>query len=330
VGTGRVRALAAALEAAMAIHGSSSVEDGRRRHCSASPYEVKVGFCRAQRVGGRILVSGSAPIGDDGKTVAPGDPVAQTRRCVEVVGRAVEALGGRLEDVVRTRVYLTRREDWELVGQAHGEAFAATRPASTFVVVAGLLDPEWLVEVEAEAVAPFSAEPIVRPFGGRTPVLDEGAWLAPGAVVVGDVAVGPDTSLWYGAVVRGDTNYVRIGARTNIQDLAVVHTTRDTTPTTIGDDVTVGHQATLHACTVEDGALVGIGARVLDGGVIGEEAVLAAGSLVPPGATIPPRVLALGSPARVRRELSSEELAYNRETNANYVKLAALHRAEDR
>ena len=314
----------------MSTQEGTPADDGRRRHASASPYEVRVGFCRAQRAGGRVLVSGSAPIGEDGSTVAPGDPVAQTRRCVEVIREAVEALGGRLSDVVRTRVYLTRREDWELVGRAHGECFSTVRPVSTFVVVAGLVDPEWLVEIEAEAVVPVSTLPTVRPFDGRAPVLGEGVWLAPGAAVVGDVVLGADTSLWFGAVVRGDSSYVRVGARTNIQDQAVVHTTRDVNPTTIGDDVTVGHQATLHACTIKDGALIGIGARVLDGAEIGEETVLAAGSLVPPGTIIPPRVLALGAPARVRRNLSDEELAYNRETNANYVRLAAAHRAEDR
>ncbi len=313
----------------MPSHQGSPTDDVRRRHSSASPYEARVGFCRAVRAGGRILVSGSAPIGEDGATVAPGDPVAQTRRCVEVIGQAVEALGGRLEDVVRTRVYLTRREDWERVGHAHGEAFSAVRPASTFVVVAGLIDPEWLVELEAEAVVPASTGATVLSVEGLSPVIAEGVWLAPGSAVVGDVVLGADTSVWYGAVVRGDSNYVRVGARTNIQDQAVVHTTRDINPTTIGDGVTVGHQATLHACTVRDGALIGIGARVLDGAEVGEEAVLAAGALVPPGAKIPPRVLALGSPARVRRELSAEELAYNRETNLNYVRLAALHRAEE-
>lgn len=171
--------------------------------------------------------------------------------------------------------------------------------------------------------------PILRPFDGRWPVLGEGAWLAPSAVVVGDVVLGPDTTVWYGAVVRGDTNRIRIGAGTNVQDLAVVHTTRVTHPSTLGDRVTVGHHAMLHGCTVEDGALIGIGARVLDGAVVGEESVVAAGALVPPGARIPPRTLAVGMPARVRRKLTDDELAYNRETAASYVLLAARHRAVD-
>ena len=180
--------------------------------------------------------------------MAPGDAAAQARRCLEVVRQAVEALGGRLADVVRTRVYLTRRGDWEVVGQAHGELFSEVRPASTFVVVAELLDPDWLVEMEAEAVLPAVGGSTVRSFDGRSPKLGEGAWLAPGAAVVGDVVLGPDTSVWYGAVVRGDTNRVRVGAGTNVQDQAVVHTTRVTHPTTIGDLVTIAHRNIVSRC----------------------------------------------------------------------------------
>ena len=122
----------------------------------------------------------------------------------------------------------------------------------------------------------------------------------------------------------------RMGDRVNVQDGAVVHTTRDEFPTTIGDLVTIGHLAMLHGCTVERGALIGIGARVLDGARIGAEAMVAAGALVPPGAEIPPRSLVLGAPARVRRTLSDEELAYNRETALNYRRLAAAHREAQR
>ena len=124
----------------------------RIRHHSASPYETQVGFCRALRVGDRILVSGSAPIGADGENVGVGDAAAQARRCVSVIEESVRALGGSLQDVVRTRVYLTRSQDWEAVAEAHGEAFCASQPASTFVVVAELLHRDWLVEMEAEAV----------------------------------------------------------------------------------------------------------------------------------------------------------------------------------
>jgi enamine deaminase RidA (YjgF/YER057c/UK114 family) len=117
---------------------------------SASPYEPLVGYCRALRVGDRILVSGTAPIDDDGRPFAPGDPVAQTRRCLEVARRAVEQLGGTLAHTIRTRIYLTRVEDWPAVAQVHGEVFGPVRPVATAVVVAGLLDPQWRLELELE------------------------------------------------------------------------------------------------------------------------------------------------------------------------------------
>lgn len=128
-----------------------------KRVSSGSPYEPVIGFSRAVRVGNVIALSGTAPIGPDGKTVGKGDPAAQTRRCLQVIAAALEQLGGNLSDVVRTRTYLTRVEDWEAVGRAHGEFFADIRPASTMIQVAGLLDPDWLVEFEADAIV--QAEP---------------------------------------------------------------------------------------------------------------------------------------------------------------------------
>lgn len=125
---------------------------GRTRHFSASPYEAQIGFCRALRVGDRIIVSGTAPIGPGGHTAAPGDAFGQAWRCLQVVEEAVEALGGRLEDIVRTRIYLVDRNDWSAVARAHGQVFGKVQPAATMVLVAGLLDPEWRVEIEAEAI----------------------------------------------------------------------------------------------------------------------------------------------------------------------------------
>lgn len=122
---------------------------------SASPYEVTFGFCRARRQGNRILVAGTAPIGDDGQTVCVGDPVGQARRCFEIIRRALGDLGGSLDDVVRTRMYLTHIEDWKQIASVHGEFFGGQkdrRPVATIVAVAALIDPEWSVEVEAEAV----------------------------------------------------------------------------------------------------------------------------------------------------------------------------------
>ncbi len=124
----------------------------RKNIGSGSPYEPVIGFSRAVRVGGWIAVSGTAPIGADGRTVGVGDPAAQARRCIEIAKAALDEAGAGLADVVRTRIMITRRQDWEAIGRAHGEAFGAIRPASTMVVVAGFLDPDWLVEIELDAV----------------------------------------------------------------------------------------------------------------------------------------------------------------------------------
>jgi enamine deaminase RidA (YjgF/YER057c/UK114 family) len=119
---------------------------------SGSPYEPIVGFSRAVRDGNFIAVGGTAPIGPDGKNVAPGDPAGQARRCLEIIHGALEAAGAGLDDVVRTRVLLKRVEDWEAVAEVHAEYFRHIRPASTFMQVAGFIDPEWLVEIEVDAV----------------------------------------------------------------------------------------------------------------------------------------------------------------------------------
>ena len=124
----------------------------RRRVSSGSPYEPLIGISRAVRAGDFITVAGTAPLDAEGRTVAPGDAAAQARRCLEIVGRALEDLGARLDDVVRTRILLTRMEDWERVARVHGEFFRDVRPANTVVQVVGFIDPEWLVEVEADAV----------------------------------------------------------------------------------------------------------------------------------------------------------------------------------
>jgi carbonic anhydrase/acetyltransferase-like protein (isoleucine patch superfamily) len=170
----------------------------------------------------------------------------------------------------------------------------------------------------------------LRAFGGVAPRIDPSAFLATGCVVVGDVEIGPGSSVWYGAVVRGDVNSIRIGARTNIQDQAVVHVTGGTHPTVIGDDVTIGHQAVLHGCTIKDRCLIGIGAIVLDGAVVGEEAIVGAGALVPPGMVVPPRALVMGSPARVKRTLGDAEVEHLRASAAHYVDHAARYRAQGR
>jgi carbonic anhydrase/acetyltransferase-like protein (isoleucine patch superfamily) len=169
---------------------------------------------------------------------------------------------------------------------------------------------------------------IIRPFGGKTPAVHSTAFVAEGAVVLGDVEIGERSSVWFGCVIRGDVNQIRIGARTNIQDLTVVHVTSKTHPTVIGDEVTVGHRVVLHGCTIKDRCLVGIGSVILDGAVVGPESVIGAGALVPPGMVVPPRTLVMGAPAKVKRDLSVEELEALRRSSDNYVEYAARYVAE--
>jgi enamine deaminase RidA (YjgF/YER057c/UK114 family) len=124
---------------------------------SGSPYEARIGFSRAVRVGNIVSVSGTAPIGPDRKTVGLGEPSAQARRCLEIIRSALEGAGASMSDIVRTRIYLTRISDWEAVAEVHGEFFHDVRPASTVIQVARLIDPEWLVEIEADAVVESDA-----------------------------------------------------------------------------------------------------------------------------------------------------------------------------
>ncbi len=123
-----------------------------KRISSASPYESKFGFCRAIKIGNTIQVAGTAPIGKDGKTVGIGDPETQARRCLDIIGDSLNALGASYADVVRTRMFLTRISDWEIIGAVHGDYFRDIRPVSTLVEVSQLIDPDWLVEIEAEAI----------------------------------------------------------------------------------------------------------------------------------------------------------------------------------
>jgi carbonic anhydrase/acetyltransferase-like protein (isoleucine patch superfamily) len=147
------------------------------------------------------------------------------------------------------------------------------------------------------------------------------------AQVVGDVELGEDSSVWFNAVLRGDVNPIRIGRRTNIQDLSVIHVTRHTHPTHVGDDVTVGHRVILHGCTVGHRVLVGMGAILMDGVEVGDECIIGAGALLTPGTKVPPSSLVVGSPGKVKRPITEEERAFLRKSAEGYVHLAAEHRA---
>jgi gamma-carbonic anhydrase len=168
---------------------------------------------------------------------------------------------------------------------------------------------------------------MIAPFGDSRPQIDPTAYVPDAAVVIGDVVIGPHSSLWFHTVVRADVHHVRIGARSNVQDNATIHVVRGRFPTVLGDGVTVGHNAVLHGCVVEDGALIGMGAVVLDGAVVGAESLVGAGALVTPAIVIPPRSLVLGSPARRVRDISETERERLQTSAAGYVALARRYRA---
>jgi carbonic anhydrase/acetyltransferase-like protein (isoleucine patch superfamily) len=167
---------------------------------------------------------------------------------------------------------------------------------------------------------------MIAAFGDHRPQIDPTAYVPDLAVVIGDVVIGPGSSLWFHTIVRADVHHVRIGARTNVQDNATIHVVRDRFPTLLGDGVTVGHNVVLHGCTVEDGCLIGMGAVVLDGAVIGAESLVGAGALVTPGTVVPPRSVVLGSPAKRVREVSAADLERLQTSAANYVDLARRYR----
>lgn len=170
---------------------------------------------------------------------------------------------------------------------------------------------------------------MLRAIRGKHPVIGSSVFLAETCAVIGDVEIGDEASIWYGAVIRGDVMPIRIGARTNIQDGTIIHVTTDTYGTTIGADCTIGHAAIIHACTVEERCLVGMGATLLDGCVIGRGSFVGAGALVTPGTVIPPGSLVLGSPAKVKRPISESEREQIQYGAAHYVELARDYLASD-
>jgi carbonic anhydrase/acetyltransferase-like protein (isoleucine patch superfamily) len=175
------------------------------------------------------------------------------------------------------------------------------------------------------ALPTASAGPLYA-FEGKWPRIGKDVWIAPTAAVIGDVEIGPDSGIWFHCVLRGDTNFIRIGARTNVQDGTIIHVNSTDFPTIIGDDVTIGHAAIVHACTLRNRAFVGMGATVLDGAVIEEGGMLAAGALLTPNKRIGPNELWQGSPARLARVMSAAEREKFDRTAPHYVELAARHR----
>lgn len=169
---------------------------------------------------------------------------------------------------------------------------------------------------------------MLRPYKSILPTVDPSAFIDSSAQVIGDVHVGAESSIWMNCVVRGDVHRIRIGKRTNVQDLALVHVMRDTNPTIIGDDVTIGHSAVVHGCTIEDRCLIGMGVILLNGVRVGTGSIVAAGALVPEGMVIPPGSMVMGVPAKVRRPLTPDEDASIKWYADNYVKYRLDFQAE--
>ncbi len=170
---------------------------------------------------------------------------------------------------------------------------------------------------------------ILRPYRNLRPTIGERVFLAETAVVIGDVVLGDDVSIWYSSVVRGDCCHIRIGARSNVQDNCTLHVTNDIGPLTLEEEVTLGHNAVVHACTIRRGALIGMNATVLDDAEIGESALVAAGSLVSPRTRVPARTLWAGTPARFKRELTPGEVEGLKTYWRNYLEYKSHYLAED-
>lgn len=166
---------------------------------------------------------------------------------------------------------------------------------------------------------------MLKSFADKSPQIHETAFVAENAVIIGDVEIGEQSSVWYNSVVRGDVNFIRIGKRTNVQDGSIIHVTTALFPTVLEDEITIGHHVTLHGCYVESNCLIGIGAILLDGARIGANSLVAAGSLVTPHTQIPPRSMVMGSPAKVKRTLTDAEVENLKPFWQTYVKLSKTY-----
>lgn len=169
-------------------------------------------------------------------------------------------------------------------------------------------------------------QPLILPYHGIRPRIDPSAYIAPNAVIIGDVTIGADSSVWFGTVIRGDVMPITIGARTNIQDNSVIHVTRKTGPTSIGDGVTIGHAVMLHACTIADHAFIGMRSVMLDHSCVDEGGMLAAGAVLTPRKTVAGGELWAGNPASKMREMRQDERDFIPVSADNYVRLAAEYR----
>ncbi len=169
---------------------------------------------------------------------------------------------------------------------------------------------------------------MLKTYRGIAPTIAPSAFIEDTAVVIGDVTIGSESSVWFHAVIRGDVHFIRIGHRTNIQDLCLLHVTHDTHPLTLGDNITVGHHVVLHGCTIQDRVLIGMGAIIMDGVVIEEDCIIGAGALITARTHIPSKSLVMGTPAKVKRMLTEAEVQGIKESAANYIRYAQQYVAE--
>ena len=174
----------------------------------------------------------------------------------------------------------------------------------------------------------MTREPDIRPYRGKQPQIAESAYIDASAVIIGDVVIGEDSSVWPCSVVRGDVHYIRIGARTNIQDGSVLHVMRDEWPLILGDDVTVGHSVTLHGCTIESRCLIGMGSIILNGVKIGAGSIIAAGTLLLEKTEVPPGSLVVGHPGKVKRSLTGVDQSAIDAYAARYVEYKNIYKQE--
>lgn len=170
---------------------------------------------------------------------------------------------------------------------------------------------------------------MIYEFLNRTPQFDETVFVAPSADIIGDVKIGKESSVWFNVTIRGDVNFIRIGEWSNVQDNVCIHVMNQTGPTIIGDEVTIGHGAVVHGCTIEDRVLIGMNATILDKAVVQSDVIIAAGTLVPPNKTLESGYLYMGSPAKAIRKLSDEEIQSIRQYSANYVKYLRVYQQKD-
>ena len=167
---------------------------------------------------------------------------------------------------------------------------------------------------------------MIKEFNKKSPNIHETAYISEDTMIIGDVEIAENASVWFGSILRGDVNFIRIGAGTNIQDGTIIHVSSKMHSTILEHEITVGHRVTLHGCYVESNCLIGIGAIILDGARIGKNSLVAAGSLVTPGTQIPPGSMVMGSPAKVKRPLTEDEIANIKQSSRKYIELSAIYK----